>query len=230
VLKVLLERLPGVLRSIAPLIGVVCVLQVTVVQAPLGLFLQFVAGSVLVVAGMLLLLVGVDLGILPMGRFIGAELPRKGSLWLIAAVAGALGFATTAAEPDVLILANQVQEAAQGALSAQALVYVISAGVGLLAAVALVRVIHGFSMRILIATGFGLMLVLSLFAPESFVPMAYDAGGVTTGLLSAPVLLALSLGLVSVLSSRSAGADGFGVLGLASMGAVIAVLLMGLLQ
>lgn len=223
------QRLPEVLRAIAPLIGVVCVLQVTVVHAPGTEFLQFLAGSILVVLGMLLLFTGIDLGILPMGRFIGAELPKKGSLWLIVAVAFAVGFAATSAEPDVLILSGQVEAASQGAVSGQPLIYVIAAGVGLFAAVALLRIVYGFSMRILLTGGYALMILLSLLAPAAFVPLAYDAGSVTTGVLSAPVLLALALGLSAVLAGRSAAADGFGLLGLASVGPIIAILLLGLL-
>src|SRR5690606_6965977 len=99
------ERLVEVLKTVMPLLGVVCVLQVAVVQAPTPMFLQFLAGAALVVVGMLLLFMGVDLGILPMGRFVGAELPRKGSITLIVAVAFVFGFATTIAEPDVIVLA-----------------------------------------------------------------------------------------------------------------------------
>ena len=94
------DKLLDVLKAVAPLIGAVVVLQITIVQAPAELFLQFLAGSVLAVVGMLLLFVGIDLGILPMGRFVGAELPKKGSLALILAVTFSLGFATTIAEPD----------------------------------------------------------------------------------------------------------------------------------
>jgi hypothetical protein len=106
-----------VLQAIAPLIGVVCLLQVTLVQAPIELFLRFLAGSVLASIGMLLLFAGIDFGILPMGRFVGGEIPRRGSLTLIIAVAFALGFATTVAEPDVLVLASQVEIASEGAMS-----------------------------------------------------------------------------------------------------------------
>ena len=227
-LRLLRERLPQVLKTIAPLIGVVCLLQVTVIHASAAAFLQFVAGSVLVVFGLLLLFAGIDLGILPMGRFIGAELPGKRSLWLIAAVAFAVGFATTAAEPDVLILSNQVEAASQRALSAQTLTYLISAGVGCLAAIALLRIVYGLSMRILLTIAYALMILLSLLAPADYVPLAYDAGSVTTGVLSAPVLLALALGLSSVLAGRSAASDGFGLLGLASIGPILAILLLGL--
>ncbi len=227
--SLLRTRLPEAARAVAPLVAVVCVLQVLLVQAPIALFVQFLAGSVLAVLGMLLLLGGIDAGIVPMGRFIGAELPRHGSLWLILGVAFALGFATTVAEPDVLVLSGQVESASQGSLRSHVLIYLIAAGVGLFTAIGLLRVVRGFSMAALLAGVYTVMIVLSLIAPANIVPLAYDAGSVTTGVLTAPVVLALALGVASVLSERSALDDGFGLLGLASVGPIIAVLLLGLL-
>jgi hypothetical protein len=227
-LALLRDRLRDVLKSLVPLIGMVCVLQIAVVHAPAADFLQFLGGALLVALGMLLLLTGIESGILPMGRFIGAELPRKGSLALIAAAAFGLGFATTAAEPDVLILSSQVQAISQGALSAQPLTWLIAAGVGACAAVALVRIVFGFSAKGLLAGCYALVLVLSMLAPAALVPLAFDAGSVTTGVLSAPILLALALGVSSVIAGRSTASDGFGLLGLASIGPIIAVLVVGL--
>ena len=229
-LGLLRARVGEVVSSIGPLIGMVLVLQLAVVQAPAAELARLLAGSVLVVLGLLLLLTGIDLGILPMGRFIGAALPRKGSLLLIAASAFGLGFATTLAEPDVLILASQVAEVSGGALRAQPLTWLIAAGVGLFSALALVRIVFGLSMKALFAAAYGLVLALSLVAPPKMIALAYDAGSVTTGVLSAPILLALALGLSSVVAGRSTGSDGFGLLGLASTGPIIAVLLLGLLS
>ena len=213
----------------APLVGVVCVLQVLLVHAPAALFLQFLAGAILATLGMLLLFGGIDVGILPMGRFIGAELPKKGSLSLILVVAFALGFAATVAEPDVLVLSEQVERASQGSLRSRSLIYLIATGVGLFTALGLWRVVRGFSMAALLTGVYVAVIALSLLAPANIVPLAYDAGSVTTGVLTAPVVLALALGLASVLRQRSAIDDGFGLLGLASVGPVIAVLLLGLL-
>ena len=213
----------------APLVGVVCVLQVLLVHAPAALFLQFLAGAILATLGMLLLFGGIDVGILPMGRFIGAELPKNGSLSLILVVAFALGFATTVAEPDVLVLSEQVERASQGSLRSRSLIYLIATGVGLFTALGLWRVVRGFSMAALLTGVYVAVIALSLLAPANIVPLAYDAGSVTTGVLTAPVVLALALGLASVLRQRSAIDDGFGLLGLASVGPVIAVLLLGLL-
>jgi hypothetical protein len=226
--QALRQRLIEVLTAVTPLIGAAALLQLLLGGAPASLYLQFFAGALLAITGMLLLFTGIELGILPMGRFIGAELPQKGSIWLILGVAFALGAATTIAEPDVLVLANQVEASSGGARPARTLAYVIALGVGLFVALALLRILWGVPMTYLLTVVYGAMLVLSLLAPPELAPLAYDAGSVTTGVLSAPVILALALGLSSVLSGRSAISDGFGLLGLASAGPVIAILLLGL--
>lgn len=222
------EKLGEVLRAMLPLIALVTLLQVVLVQAPLALFVQFLVGSGLAIAGMALLFIGVELGILPMGRFIGAELPKRGSLMLIVAVAFALGFATTVAEPDVLVLAEQVDSASQGAIRESAVLYVMALGVAIFTALAMARIVLGVSLQWLLTAALAAMLGLSLLAPPQFLPLAYDAGSVTTGVLTTPVVISLALGLSAVLAGRSAASDGFGLLGFASIGAVIAVLLMGL--
>src|SRR5690606_30451487 len=179
---------------------------------------------------LLLLFAGIDLGVLPMGRFIGAALSEKRSLPLMLTVAFAMGFATTAAEPDVLVLAEQVETESRGGLAAQPLIYLISAGVGLFIAIALLRVVVSFSMAWQLTAVYSLMLVLSLLVSADIVPLAYDAGSVTTGVLTGPVVLALALGVSSVVAGRSTVADGFGLLGMASVGPIIIMLLLGLLR
>lgn len=223
-LTLLRLKLGETLRAVAPLILVVCVLQVTVIDAPAALFVQFLVGSVLVTLGLLLLLTGIDFGILPMGRFIGAKLAERSSLWWMLAVAFALGFATTAAEPDVLVLAAQVDEASGGALPGQPMVYVIAASVGVFVVVAFQRLVAGFSMRWQLTVMYALMLGLTFLAQGSMIPLAYDAGSVTTGALTGPVVLAVALGLSSVIAGRSAVNDAFGLLGVASIGPIIAIL------
>lgn len=223
------SRLLEVLRSVGPLLILICLLQIAVVQAPAMLFVQFLTGSVLVIVGLVLLFLGVDLGILPMGRFIGAELPRKGSVALIVGVGFALGFATTVAEPDVLVLVSQIDELSKKEIDGTIVLYVIGLGVALCTAIAMGRVVYGISLRLLLTVVLGGVILISLVAPAEFVPLAYDAGSVTTGVLTAPVVIAVAVGLSSVLAGRSAMSDGFGVLGLASIGPIITVLLMGLM-
>lgn len=224
------SKLPEVLRAIAPLLASVTLLQLVLVRAPLGQFLQFLAGSVLAIVGMLMLLAGIDHGVLPMGRYVGAELPRKGSVWIIIAVAGALGFVTTAAEPDVLMLAGQVEAVGGGLMGARTLGYIIAAGVGLFSAAALWCIAHGSSMTRPLAAAFAVILVLSVLSTQRMVPLAHDAGSVTTGVLSAPVLMALGLGVSAVLARHSGSLDGFGILGMASAGPIILLLLVGCLR
>ncbi len=227
-LQLLQLRLREVVKAVAPLVAVVTALQFLVVGAPTVLFLQFLLGSTLAILGMLLLFTGVDLGIVPMGRFIGAELPRKGSLWLIVGVGFAMGMATTLAEPDVLVLAAQVEAISDGATRGGPLIAVIAAGVGVYTALGLLRIVWGLRMTTLLAIVYSLMIALSFMAPVELIPLAYDAGSVTTGVLTAPVVLALALGLSTVLAERSAINDGFGLLGLASAGPIVAVLLLGM--
>ena len=169
--SLLQDKLLEVLGAVAPLIALVIMLQVVLVGAPTMLFLQFLAGSALVVVGMLLLFIGVDFGILPMARFIGAELPKKKSIGLIVVVAFALGFATTLAEPDVLVLSSQVDLASQGAIQERAVTYVIAAGIGVFMSIAMLRVLYGFPMTYVLAAAYSLVIVLSFLAPAEFVPL-----------------------------------------------------------
>jgi hypothetical protein len=221
------RRVLEVLQSVGPLLLVITLLQITLVQAPAIQFLQFIFGSLLVVCGLVLLFFGVDLGILPMGRFIGSEMPRKGSVTLIVGIGFLMGFATTIAEPDVLVLAQQIDDLSKKAIDGTLVLYVVGIGVAILTALALARIIYGISLRLVLTCALGVAMVLSFFAPAEFVPLAYDAGSVTTGVITAPVVIALAVGLSSVLAGRSAVSDGFGVLGLASIGPIITILIMG---
>lgn len=222
------DKLVEVLKAVAPLVGLILVLQIAVIGAPAELVLQFLLGSALMIAGMLLLFAGIDLGILPMGRFIGAELPKKGSIVLILAVAFTLGFATTVAEPDVLVLSWQVESISDGAISRWAILAAMALGVAVFTSLAMGRILFGWSMRVILTLAYGLVIALSLLAPAAITPLAFDAGSVTTGILSAPVVIALATGLSAVLAGRSTVSDGFGLLGLASVGPIIVVLLMGI--
>lgn len=223
------SKLFEVLRSIVPLIMVVLVFQYTLINLSTALLIQFIIGAAMTTGGLLLFFLGIDRGILPMGRFIGAQLPKKNSMIIIATVAFAVSFATTAAEPDVLVLAKQVKEISYGVISGSVVLYLMAIGVGLFAMMAMFRIIIGFSMVRMLIVFYALVILFSFFPPTEFVSLAYDAGSVTTGALTAPVVLALALGLSSVLANRNSLADGFGILGFASIGPIIIILIMGAL-
>ncbi len=228
-LQLFRQKLIEVVKAIAPLIVVMCALQLTVVRAPASLFLQFLIGSLMAVGGLVLFYTGIDMGILPMGRFIGSELPRRGSMLLIVITAFLLGFVTTAAEPDVLVLSRQVEQLSQGSISGNVIIYTMALGVGFFVAIAMARIVLGFSMVYLLIAAYSAVIILSFFAPAEFIPLSYDSGSVTTGALTAPVVISLALGFSSVLAGRSTISNGFGLLGFASIGPIIAVMIMGIL-
>jgi hypothetical protein len=140
-----------------------------------------------------------------------------------------IGFSVTVAEPDVLVLSDQVHTVSNGGIPNTLLVAVIAIGVGFFIAMSILRIILGFSIKYLLAAGYAAIIILSFFAPEQFVPVAFDSGGVTTGPVTVPVILALGLGFTSVLGGRSKLGDGFGLIGLASIGPVIGIMLMGVI-
>lgn len=228
-LSYLKSKTVEVLKAILPLVIVIIAMQFTLIKMPIGLFLQFLAGAVMVIAGMVLFLLGIETGILPMGDAVGAELPKRRSLWLIVGIAFLIGFAATIAEPDVIVLTGQIDRVSQGGISDNILIYVIGIGIAFFVTMAMLRILFGFRMAYLLAASYLIVIVLAFFTPVEFVPVAFDAGGVTTGPMTVPIILSLGIGFSSVLSGRSALSDGFGLIGLASAGPIIAVMLMGII-
>lgn len=224
------DKLLEVARAVAPLIIVLVIMQFTFVRAPADVFVRFLIGSVLAICGITLFLLGIEEGILPAGKTVGSRLTEGRSLWLIIAVAFLIGFSTTIAEPDVLVLSREAENITAGAVSASTLVYVIGIGLAFFAAMAMARIILGVRLAYLLTAGYLIVIFLSLFTPPGYVSLAFDSGSATTGALTAPIVMALGIGLSSVLAGRSAISDGFGLLGLASIGPIIAVMIMGILQ
>ena len=218
-----------VVKAIMPITITITIFQFTFIRMPILLFVQFLIGVLLVMLGMWLFLIGVKIGILPMGEAIGSELPKRGALPYVIAIAFLVGFAVTIAEPDVIVLSHQVDVVSEGSISHILLISVIAIGVGFFVAMAMVRIILGFPMAYLLAAGYTVILVLSFFTPAQFVPVAFDSGGVTTGPVAVPVILALGIGFSSVLAGKSPLSDGFGLIGLASIGPVIGVMVMGMI-
>ncbi|HEY4711838.1 MAG TPA: DUF1538 domain-containing protein [Dehalococcoidia bacterium] len=227
--NLLKDKMLEVIRAIAPLIVVVIILQFTFVKAPASVFIQFLIGSVLAIAGITFFLLGIEVGILPAGKTVGAGLVERRSLWLIIAIAFLIGFSATIGEPDVLVLSRQADVVTAGTVPEGGLVCIIGIGLAFFVTMAVMRIIFGFRIAYLLTASYLIVILLSFFTPPEFVPLAFDAGSVTTGILTAPIVLALGIGLSSVLAGRSAISDGFGLLGLASIGPIIAVMIMGMI-
>ncbi len=223
------DTIREVLSAVAPVTAVVLILQLTIVKTPPAVIGQFLVGAIFVLVGLFFFLYGVNLGLLPIGRTIGAELPSKGSIVLFGVASFLLGVAVTIADPDVMVLANQVANVSAGAIGRLLLILTVASGMGFFVAVAMLRIVFGVPIQYLFAGGYALLLILSLIAPANYVPISFDSGAVATGPLIVPFVLSLGLGTASVLQGRSALKDGFGLMGLASLGPVLAVMLLGVI-
>ncbi len=221
--------LKEVVLAVLPISLVVLLLQVFIVSLPWEEFSRFIIGVVMVLAGLVLFLQGVKLGLLPMGEVVGSELPKHGSMVFMLCFAFILGFAVTVAEPDVRVLAHQVDQVSEGVFSRNLLIFTVALGVAFFVAVAMLRIVLRVPIAWLYGVSYLLIMALSYVTPASYVPIAFDAGGVTTGPVTVPFILALGLGTASVMSGRSSMSDGFGLVGLASIGPVIGVMILGMI-
>ena len=221
----LLEVLLGVL----PLTVVIVILQFTVVWLPIDMFLRFLIAVLMVGFGLMLFFIGVEIGFLPVGEMIGSALPRLRKPVLIVLLSVIIGIVVTIAEPDLRVLANQVDMVSDGAIPKDVLIYTVSIGVGISVGLAILRIILNIPMVYLLIGGYSLIFILALFTPAEFAPVSFDAGGVTTGPMTVPFILALGVGAAAVLGGKTGSADSFGLVALASVGPVLAVLLLGVL-
>lgn len=223
------DTVKEVVYAILPLSLVVILLQVTVIGMPPGMLVQFFAGAVMVSLGLILFLLGVNTGLLPIGEMIGASLPNIGKPGWIVIAGFLLGFVVTVAEPDVRVLATQVDLVSGGLISSNVLIYTVALGVAIFVGLAMLRILLNIPMTYLLVGGYGTAFVLASFTPPQFVPISFDAGGVTTGPMTVPFILALGVGVASVLGGKSASADGFGLVALASIGPILGVLVLGVI-
>jgi hypothetical protein len=223
------ETLIDVLKSFVPLSLLITVLQFTVVFLPMAVFIDFILGAILASIGIYLFLLGVEVGLSPVGEMVGQSLSKTGKLSLILGFGFLLGFVVTIAEPGVQVLSNQVEFVSGGEVPGVVLLLFVSLGVGIFVALSLLRMIFNISLLKLLGAGYLVIFILALLTPTSFVPIALDAGGATTGAMAVPFILALGVGVTSVLSKKAKSSESFGLIALASVGPVIAVLLLGVI-
>lgn len=218
-----------VVYAVVPVTIFVSILQFTVIHMSWATFLQFLIGVVMISIGLILFLLGVQTGLLPIGELLGSTLPQLKKVWIFVLFGFLLGFVVTVAEPDVRVLASQVDFVSEGAISKNLLIYAVSLGVGFFVALALLRIVLNFPIAYILVISYVLVFALAAFTPAAYVPVAFDSGGVTTGPMTVPFILALGIGVTSVLKGKSASSDGFGLVALASIGPILAVLLLGVI-
>ncbi|NCC82398.1 MAG: DUF1538 domain-containing protein [Clostridia bacterium] len=221
------EAIKEVIYSVFPVTFVIFILQFTLIRLPLDDFINFIAGVLLVSIGLVLFFVGVNIGLLPVGEMIGASLPKTGKPALVIFFGFLLGFVVTVAEPDVRVLATQVEIVSGSAIGKNLLIYSVALGVAIFVALAMVKIILDISINKILVVSYSLVLMLALVTPPDFLPVALDSGGVTTGPMTVPFILALGIGVSSVMRGRNASDDGFGLIALASVGPILAVMLLG---
>ncbi len=219
----LLEKIRESLSSVLPITAIVLLLSVTLVPLTPGALVLFLFGSLLLIVGVGVFTLGVDMSMTPMGGGIGAYMSRARHMSVPLLTAFALGMLITIAEPDLTVLAQQVP-----AIPNQVLILTVAAGVGLFLVIALLRVMLKIPLsRLLVVFYLAAFALAILFTPNDFIPVSFDSGGVTTGPITVPFIMALGVGAASVRSDKNSTSDSFGLVALCSIGPVLSVLVLG---
>ena len=217
----ILAKMKETAVSVLPVMAIVLFLGFTFVPLDKFLLARFVVGGLLLIIGLTIFLLGVDLGIQPMGERCGAELTKKRSLILLLLVAFIIGFIVTAAEPDIQVFGDQVRVIFPF-VNKLGITFVIAGGVGLFIMLGLLRTVLNLSIKWTFFIAYTLLFALTFFTPDSFIGIAFDSGGATTGPMTVPFIMALGFGVSSV---RDDDKNSFGLTGVCSIGPVMAVLI-----
>ncbi|HIS53224.1 MAG TPA: DUF1538 domain-containing protein [Candidatus Onthomonas avicola] len=221
--KRLKEKLMEALRAVLPIIGLVLLLCFTIAPISASILLCFLLGGVLLVVGEMFFTLGAEMSMSPMGERVGACMVRSRKLWFILGLAFVLGVLVTISEPDLQVLAEQVP-----AIPNMTLILAVAIGVGAFLMVAMLRMLFNIPLNNLLLLFYGVVFLLAVFAPADFLAVAFDSGGVTTGPMTVPFIMALGVGVASIRSDRHAAEDSFGLVSLCSIGPILAVLVLGL--
>ena len=229
----------GSLRDLAPIFAVIAFFQIVVLRQPFPDLVNVAVGLVAVVLGLALFIQGLESGLFPLGEALAEGMARKGSVTALLAMAFCLGFGTTVAEPALIAVAAEAADvaaeagfirASQAARESYALELrlVVAVAVGLAILLGVLRIVKGWPIHRFIIGGYVLVMVMTLFAPEEIVGVAYDSGGVTTSTITVPLITALGVGLASSIRGRNPMLDGFGLIAFASLTPMICVLAYGM--
>ena len=217
------EKLLEALQAVLPIVAIVLVLCFSIAPVSPSILLCFLLGAAMIIVGIMFFTLGAEMSMSPMGERVGAMLTKSRSVPLIIGVGFLLGFLITISEPDLQVLANQVPS-----IPNMTLILSVAAGVGLFLVVAFLRMLLGIALPKLLVAFYGLIFVLAAFVPKEFLSVAFDSGGVTTGPITVPFIMALGVGVAAIRSDRHAADDSFGLVALCSIGPILAVLILGI--
>ena len=223
-LKVLLD-LATMVKDILPMILVVLVFQYLVLKRPLANPLKVTLGFAMVLFGLYAFVLGLKLGLFPVGTVMAEQLINRGMNSLILLFAFMIGFATTMAEPALIAIGNQAEEAAKGKLKGSVIRLIVALGVAIGISIGVYRIISGDSIHYYIMAGYLLVVLLTALAPKYIIALAFDLGGVTTSEVTVPLVTALGIGLATAIEGRNVLIDGFGLIAFASIFPIITVMI-----
>ena len=237
---IIFKKLKDAFADLLPIILVIAFFQIVVIKQPLPQIGEVLFGAFLVMAGLILFVQGLEMGLFPIGEEMAHALARKGSLFWLLLFAFALGFSTTVAEPALIAVAAEAAEiASTGGLIdpsqesirqyAFGLRMSVAFSVGLAILIGVMRIIRGWPIHYLIIGGYVVVMLMTIIAPKEIIGIAYDAGGVTTSTITVPLVAALGVGLASSIRGRSPLMDGFGLIAFASLMPMIFVMGYGLI-
>jgi hypothetical protein len=239
-LKAMMRHLSGSARDLAFIVVVIAVFQLAVLRQPFPDLGNILMGLVMVLLGLTLFVRGLDLGLFPLGQSMAQSFARKGSIAWLLTFAFALGCGTTAAEPALVLIAEEASKVAAQAAAisdteaarrsyALGLRFTVALAVGVAIVIGVWRILAGWPIHLMIATGYVLVVIMTAVAPDEIIGIAYDSGGITTSTITVPLVTALGVGLASSVEGRNPVADGFGLIAFASLTPMIFVMLYGML-
>jgi hypothetical protein len=217
------EKAKEAVSAVLPIVFIVLLLGFTIAPLSPGILVEFLVGSVFVVVGMMFFTLGAEVSMTPMGERVGGAMLRTRKLWKILLIGFVLGVIITVSEPDLQVLAGQVPSVPN-----MVLILSVAVGVGVFLVIALLRILFGIPLAPLLLVFYAIVFVLAMFVPRDFLAVAFDSGGVTTGPMTVPFIMALGVGISAIRSDKHAGSDSFGLVSLCSIGPIIAVLILGL--
>ena len=220
--ELLKEKVSESVVSVLPITAIVLLLSISIAPLSPAALILFLFGALLLVLGMGLFTMGVDMSMIPMGEGIGAQMSKAKRILIPLLACFVLGFLITMAEPDLQVLAEQVP-----AIPNLVLLLTVSAGVGIFLVVAELRMLLKIPLSYTLLFFYSIIFILMIFTPDIFIPVSFDAGGVTTGPITVPFIMALGIGMASVRSDKNSSSDSFGLIALCSLGPILSVLLLG---
>lgn len=216
------EKIMESLSAVLPITGIVLVLSILLVPLKLSTMFMFLTGAIMLVVGMGFFQLGAEMSMTPLGEGIGVQISKTRRIALIIGIGFAMGMIITISEPDLQVLAGQVPS-----IPNMTLILTVAVGVGLFLAVAILRIIFQINLSTILIVFYIALIVLSFFVPKEFMAVAFDSGGVTTGPMTVPFIMAMGVGLASVRGDKNASSDSFGLVALSSVGPVLAVMILG---